>query len=158
MSVKWSQNGARIHRQPNKEASICQCHSQSEICIACMSEHENLRPFCDLSLNSQLNMMALSVRHPLCHVAWILSKWIVFCLVFHQWLMCCLKCCAWCFEKIVMFINRNAFIIVGIKGSNYCSAACTALKLILTVSRAYSRWHAILFCLFLIYFAGKAVL
>ncbi|GAX82667.1 hypothetical protein CEUSTIGMA_g10093.t1 [Chlamydomonas eustigma] len=49
-----------------------------------------------------------------------------------KWLMCCIKCCAWCLEKIVMFINRNAFIIVGIKGSNYCAAACTALKLILT--------------------------
>ncbi len=34
-----------------------------------------------------------------------------------------------------MFINRNAYIVVGLKGSNYCSAACRALKLILTVSR-----------------------
>ena len=50
-----------------------------------------------------------------------------------EWLMCCVKCCAWCLEKIVMFINRNAYIMVGIKGTNYCSSACRALKLVLSV-------------------------
>jgi choline transporter-like protein 2/4/5 len=30
-----------------------------------------------------------------------------------------------------MFINRNAYIIIGIKGSNYVCAACLAIKLII---------------------------
>ena len=55
----------------------------------------------------------------------------------HAWLMCCVKCCAWCLEKIVMFINRNAYIMVGIKGTNYCSSACRALKLVLSVRHSY---------------------
>ncbi len=38
------------------------------------------------------------------------------------WLMCCVKCCVWCLEKIVAYINQNAFIIIGLKGSNYCVA------------------------------------
>lgn len=50
------------------------------------------------------------------------------------WLMCCVKCCAWCLEKTVMFINRNAYIMIGVKGLNYCAAACRALQLIVSVS------------------------
>jgi len=30
-----------------------------------------------------------------------------------QWAMCVVKCLMWCLEKIVAFINRNAFIIVA---------------------------------------------
>lgn len=30
-----------------------------------------------------------------------------------QWLMCMVKCLMWCLEKIVAFINRNAFILVA---------------------------------------------
>jgi choline transporter-like protein 2/4/5 len=30
-----------------------------------------------------------------------------------QWLMCIVKCLMWCLEKIVAFINRNAFILVA---------------------------------------------
>jgi hypothetical protein len=33
-----------------------------------------------------------------------------------KYLISCLKCCAWCLEKIMKFINRNAYIIVGVKG------------------------------------------
>mmetsp|Transcript_11641 Transcript_11641/g.31727 ORF Transcript_11641/g.31727 Transcript_11641/m.31727 type:complete len:793 (-) Transcript_11641:1356-3734(-) len=48
-----------------------------------------------------------------------------------QWLMCCVKCCMWCLEKIVAFINRNAYIMVAIKGTGYCSSACRAIALII---------------------------
>jgi choline transporter-like protein 2/4/5 len=49
------------------------------------------------------------------------------------WLMCCVKCCAWCLEKIVAYINHNAYIIIGLKGTSYCSAAMRAIELIITV-------------------------
>ena len=49
--------------------------------------------------------------------------------------MCCCKCCLWCLQKIVAFINRNAYIILAIKGTNYCESAMTAVKLIVTVRR-----------------------
>ncbi|GAX82666.1 hypothetical protein CEUSTIGMA_g10092.t1 [Chlamydomonas eustigma] len=48
------------------------------------------------------------------------------------WLMCCVKCCAWCLEKIVAYINHNAYIIIGLKGTSYCSAAMRAIELIIT--------------------------
>ena len=47
--------------------------------------------------------------------------------------MCCVKCCIWCLEKIVAFINKNAYIMIGLKGSNYCSAAGRAIQLLISV-------------------------
>ncbi len=47
-----------------------------------------------------------------------------------EWAMCCVKCCMWCLEKIVAFINRNAFILIAVKGSNYCVSAARAVQLI----------------------------
>lgn len=32
---------------------------------------------------------------------------------FARFLLCCLKCCFWCLEKFMKFINRNAYIMVG---------------------------------------------
>jgi hypothetical protein len=32
------------------------------------------------------------------------------------WLMCCVKFLVWLLERIVAFINRNAYIIVAVKG------------------------------------------
>ncbi|XP_060079903.1 choline transporter-like protein 2, partial [Ylistrum balloti] len=43
----------------------------------------------------------------------------------------CLKCCFWCLEKCVKFLNRNAYIIVAVYGKNFCSAAKDAFFLIL---------------------------
>ena len=34
-------------------------------------------------------------------------------------------------EKVLKFINKNAFIVVAVKGTGYCSSAYTAIKLIL---------------------------
>uniref|UniRef100_A0A7S0RW54 Choline transporter-like protein n=1 Tax=Chlamydomonas leiostraca TaxID=1034604 RepID=A0A7S0RW54_9CHLO len=49
-----------------------------------------------------------------------------------EWAMCCVKCCMWCLEKIVAFINRNAYILVAVKGTNYCVSAGRAVALIVT--------------------------
>ncbi len=36
--------------------------------------------------------------------------------------MMCLKCCMWCFETCVKFLNNNAFIMIAMKGSSFCPA------------------------------------
>lgn len=28
-------------------------------------------------------------------------------------IMCCFKCCLWCLEKFIKFLNRNAYIMVS---------------------------------------------
>ncbi|XP_032832230.1 choline transporter-like protein 4 [Petromyzon marinus] len=50
---------------------------------------------------------------------------------FLKFLLCCLKCCFWCLEKIMKFINRNAYIMVAIYGKNFCVSAKNAFKLIM---------------------------
>ncbi|GLC34986.1 hypothetical protein PLESTB_001185800 [Pleodorina starrii] len=49
-----------------------------------------------------------------------------------EWAMCCIKCCMWCLEQIVKFINRNAYIMIAIKGKGYCCSAIQAVKLIIS--------------------------
>jgi choline transporter-like protein 2/4/5 len=49
-----------------------------------------------------------------------------------KYLMCCVKYCMWYLESVMKFINRNAYIIVAVKGSAYCSAAMRAISLIIS--------------------------
>ncbi|XP_076462670.1 choline transporter-like protein 1 [Babylonia areolata] len=42
----------------------------------------------------------------------------------------CLTCCLWCFEKILKFINANAYIEIAIHGYGFCKAARTAFMVI----------------------------
>lgn len=35
----------------------------------------------------------------------------------------CMKCCFWCLEKFMKFINRNAYIMVAVYGKNFCTSA-----------------------------------
>lgn len=48
-----------------------------------------------------------------------------------KFIMCCCKCCFWCLEKCLKFLNKNAYIIIAIKGKNFCGAAKEAFMLIL---------------------------
>ncbi|KAM6959007.1 choline transporter-like protein 4 [Aplochiton taeniatus] len=48
-----------------------------------------------------------------------------------RFIMCCLKCCFWCLEKFIKFINRNAFIMVAIYGKNFCVSAKNAFSLLM---------------------------
>ncbi|KAK4473814.1 hypothetical protein MN116_003148 [Schistosoma mekongi] len=41
-----------------------------------------------------------------------------------------LSCCFWLLEKCLRFINRNAFIMIAIYGQSFCSAAGSALSLL----------------------------
>ncbi|XP_029014375.3 choline transporter-like protein 2 isoform X1 [Betta splendens] len=50
---------------------------------------------------------------------------------FAKFLLCCLKCCFWCLEKFIKFINRNAYIMVAIYGKNFCTAARDAFFLLM---------------------------
>lgn len=48
-----------------------------------------------------------------------------------KFLIKCLKCCFWCLEKVLKFINKNAYILTAIYGYNFCKAAMQAFSLIL---------------------------
>lgn len=48
-----------------------------------------------------------------------------------KFLMKCLKCCFWCLEKFIRFLNKNAYIMCAIHGKNFCSSAKSAFMLIL---------------------------
>ena len=45
-------------------------------------------------------------------------------------IICCMKCCFACVEKCMKFINKNAYIICGIYGYNFCKSACAAVRII----------------------------
>ncbi|XP_030644929.1 choline transporter-like protein 4 [Chanos chanos] len=48
-----------------------------------------------------------------------------------RFLMCCLKCCFWCLEKFIKFLNRNAYIMIAIYGKNFCVSAKKAFFLLM---------------------------
>ncbi|XP_047669534.1 choline transporter-like protein 2 isoform X1 [Tachysurus fulvidraco] len=50
---------------------------------------------------------------------------------FTKFLLSCLKCCFWCLEKFIRFINRNAYIMVAIYGKNFCTSAKDAFFLLM---------------------------
>jgi len=45
-------------------------------------------------------------------------------------LLCCCQCCLWCFEKIIKFLNKNAYIQTAIFGTPFCRSAREAFSLI----------------------------
>merc|ERR1719231_2206253 len=45
---------------------------------------------------------------------------------------CIIQSCLWCIEKCMKFINKNAYILIAMKGCMFCTAAKTAVWLILT--------------------------
>ncbi|CAI5768123.1 Choline transporter-like protein [Podarcis lilfordi] len=46
-------------------------------------------------------------------------------------LLCCMKCCFWCLEKFIKFLNRNAYIMIAIYGKNFCVSAKNAFMLLM---------------------------
>ncbi|NWY73478.1 CTL2 protein, partial [Erithacus rubecula] len=50
---------------------------------------------------------------------------------FAKFLLSCLKCCFWCLEKFIKFLNRNAYIMIAIYGTNFCSSARNAFFLLM---------------------------
>jgi len=43
----------------------------------------------------------------------------------------CLKCCLWCFEKCMKFLNKNAYILCAVYGKNFCVSAKNAFFLLI---------------------------
>ena len=50
---------------------------------------------------------------------------------FVKYMLSFCKCCFWCLEKFIRFINRNAYIICAIKGTNFCKSAQSAFNLLM---------------------------
>ncbi|XP_068958348.1 choline transporter-like protein 5 [Petaurus breviceps papuanus] len=50
---------------------------------------------------------------------------------FAKFIVCCFRCCFWCLEKVLKFINRNAYIMIAIYGENFCTAARDAFMLVM---------------------------
>uniref|UniRef100_A0AAY4BYL4 Choline transporter-like protein n=1 Tax=Denticeps clupeoides TaxID=299321 RepID=A0AAY4BYL4_9TELE len=50
---------------------------------------------------------------------------------FARFLLCCLKCCFWCLEHFIRFMNRNAYIMIAIYGKNFCTSAREAFFLLM---------------------------
>jgi choline transporter-like protein 2/4/5 len=44
--------------------------------------------------------------------------------------MACLRCCMWCFEKCLKFLNKNAYIIMSMKGSSFCPSMKDSFSLL----------------------------
>merc|ERR1739848_372678 len=43
-------------------------------------------------------------------------------------------CCIWCFEKLVKFLNKNAYIQIAILGKPFCTSAKNAFFFILVAT------------------------
>ncbi|XP_070447943.1 choline transporter-like protein 5 isoform X3 [Equus przewalskii] len=48
-----------------------------------------------------------------------------------RFLQCCLKCCFWCLEHVVKFLNRHAYVMIAIYGQNFCRSARDAFNLLM---------------------------
>merc|ERR1719391_816685 len=46
-------------------------------------------------------------------------------------ILCMCKCCLYCLEKFMRFINKNAYIMCAIKSTNFCKSAQSAFDLIM---------------------------
>ena len=70
-------------------------------------------------------------------------------------LICMCKCCLYCLEKFMRFLNRNAYIMCAIKGTNFCTSARDAFCLLMrNIVRVIVLNNIVAFLLFL----GKLVI
>ncbi|KAL5483965.1 hypothetical protein EMCRGX_G020386 [Ephydatia muelleri] len=46
-------------------------------------------------------------------------------------LLCLLQCCFWLLEKVLRYVNRQAYIEIAIYGYDFCTGACKAIGLLL---------------------------
>ena len=45
---------------------------------------------------------------------------------------CCCKCCLWCLEKFIRYMNRNAYIMTAIYGYTFCKAGRESFGLLIS--------------------------
>uniref|UniRef100_A0A8C2LUH2 Choline transporter-like protein n=1 Tax=Cricetulus griseus TaxID=10029 RepID=A0A8C2LUH2_CRIGR len=48
-----------------------------------------------------------------------------------RFLKCCLRCCFWCLEKLVKYLNRNAYIMIALYGKNFCESTKESFSLLM---------------------------
>ncbi|XP_049427494.1 choline transporter-like protein 2 isoform X1 [Epinephelus fuscoguttatus] len=48
-----------------------------------------------------------------------------------KFILSCMKCCFWCLEKCIKFLNRNAYIMIAIYGKSFCPSARDAFFLLM---------------------------
>uniref|UniRef100_A0A8C6WUK6 Choline transporter-like protein n=1 Tax=Neogobius melanostomus TaxID=47308 RepID=A0A8C6WUK6_9GOBI len=48
-----------------------------------------------------------------------------------KFMLSCMKCCFWCLEKCIKFLNRNAYIMIAIYGKSFCPSAKDAFFLLM---------------------------
>ncbi|XP_077966779.1 choline transporter-like protein 1 [Styela clava] len=62
----------------------------------------------------------------------------------------CMQCCLACFEKMLKYINRNAFICIAMYGEGFCASAKKALSLLISNAQHVVALNCLSgFCLFL---------
>lgn len=42
----------------------------------------------------------------------------------------CFKCCLWCFDKFIRFLNSNAYVEIAITGNGFCTSAKRAFRIV----------------------------
>lgn len=48
-----------------------------------------------------------------------------------KYIIICMKCCFWCLEKFLKFLNKNAYIEIAVYGKNFCVSAKNAFFLLM---------------------------
>jgi len=48
-----------------------------------------------------------------------------------EYILKCLKCCLYCFERFIKFLNKNAYIQTVMTGNSFCTATKDAFTLLL---------------------------
>ncbi len=51
-----------------------------------------------------------------------------------SWCLACVSCCSCCLSYILTYVNRQAYVMIGVKGTGYCAAANRAAELTVKVS------------------------
>ncbi|XP_065916951.1 choline transporter-like protein 2 isoform X2 [Dysidea avara] len=60
------------------------------------------------------------------------------------------QCCFWCLEKVLRYVNRQAYIEIAIYGHNFCVATCKVVSLLLrNIIRTVVKDNIVRFLLFL---------
>ena len=67
-------------------------------------------------------------------------------------LLCCCQCCLWCFEKVIKFLNKNAYIQTAIFGTPFCRSARESFALI---ARNAGKIGSITYVSTIVLFVGK---
>jgi choline transporter-like protein 2/4/5 len=49
-----------------------------------------------------------------------------------KWILSCVKYCLWYVQKVIEYVNKNAYIMIAIEGKGYCSSASRAVQLLIT--------------------------